>query len=155
MNKIKKIGIILTVVVLTFLLTGCGSKSVKTTKDFTALANSYNLSTQNVKESQYASDDSIKEGYVAYNNNWQVEFYVLDSVKTASSNFDTNVEIFKESKGSTSSYVELEGKNYNSYNLISNGQYMYICRVDNTFIYANVSEEYKDDVKSFIKEFGY
>ena len=43
MSKFKKIGIILTVVVLTFLLTGCGSKSVKTTKDFTALANSYNL----------------------------------------------------------------------------------------------------------------
>ena len=81
MSKFKKIGIILTVVVLTFLLTGCGSKSVKTTKDFTALANSYNLSTQNVKESQYASDDSIKEGYVAYNNNWQIEFYVLDTVK--------------------------------------------------------------------------
>lgn len=155
MNKIKKIGIILTVVVLTFLLTGCGTKSVKTTKDFTALANSYNLSTQNVKESQYSSDDSIKEGYVAYNNNWQIEFYVLDTVKTASSNYDTNVEIFNESKGNSSSYVEFEGKNYKSYSLSSNGQFMYICRVDNTFIYANVSEEYKDDVKAFIKEFGY
>ena len=155
MSKIKKIGIILTVVVMTFLLTGCGTKSVKTTKDFTALANSYNLSTQNVKESQYSSDDSIKEGYVAYNNNWQIEFYVLDTVKTASSNYDTNVEIFNESKGNSSSYVEFEGKNYKSYSLTSNGQFMYICRVDNTFIYANVSEEYKDDVKAFIKEFGY
>ena len=155
MSKIKKIGIILTVVVMTFLLTGCGTKSVKTTKDFTALANSYNLSTQNVKESQYSSDDSIKEGYVAYNNNWQIEYYVLDTVKTASSNYDTNVEIFNESKGNSSSYVEFEGKNYKSYSLTSNGQFMYICRVDNTFIYANVSEEYKDDVKAFIKEFGY
>ena len=155
MNKIKKIGIILTVVVMTFLLTGCGTKSVKTTKDFTALANSYDLSTQNVKESQYSSDNSIKEGYVAYNNNWQIEFYVLDTVKTASSNYDTNVEIFNESKGNSSSYVEFEGKNYKSYSLSSNGQFMYICRVDNTFIYANVSEEYKDDVKAFIKEFGY
>lgn len=155
MNKIKKIGIILTVVVLTFLLTGCGTKNVKTTKDFTALANSYDLSTQNVKESQYSSDNSIKEGYVAYNNNWQIEFYVLDTVKTASSNYDTNVEIFNESKGNSSSYVEFEGKNYKSYSLSSNGQFMYICRVDNTFIYANVSEEYKDDVKAFIKEFGY
>ena len=155
MSKFKKIGIILTVVVLTFLLTGCGSKSVKTTKDFTALANSYNLSTQNVKESQYSSDDSIKEGYVAYNNNWQIEFYVLDNESTASSNFDTNVKIFEDSKGNSSSYASVEGKNYEAYTLISNGQYMYICRVENTFIYANVSEEYKDDVKSFIKEFGY
>ena len=32
---------------------------------------------------------------------------------------------------------------------------MYICRVENTFIYANVSEEYKDDVNAFIKSFGY
>ena len=155
MKRLKKVGIILTIVVMTFLLTGCGTKNVKTANDFIALAEDSNLSTKNVKEGQYASDNTIKDGYVAYNNNWQIEFYVLDNESTASSNFDTNVKIFEDSKGNSSSYVSAEGKNYEAYTLISNGQYMYICRVENTFIYANVSEEYKDDVKSFIKEFGY
>lgn len=155
MKRLKKIGIILTVVIMTFLLTGCGTKTVKTTNDFIVLAENSDLSTKNVKESQYSSDDSIKEGYVAYNNNWQIEFYVLDNEGTASSNFDTNVKIFEESKGDSSTYVSLEGKNYESYSLVSNGQYMYICRVENTFIYANVSEEYQSDVKAFIKNFGY
>lgn len=155
MKRLKKIGIILTIVVMTFLLTGCGTKTVKTTDDFIALAEDSNLSTKNVKEGQYSSDNTITSGYIAYNNNWQIEFYVLDNESTASSNFDTNVKIFEDSKGNSSSYASVEGKNYEAYTLISNGQYMYICRVENTFIYANVSEEYKDDVKSFIKEFGY
>lgn len=155
MKKFKKIGIILTVILMTFMLTGCLKKTVKTTNDFVELAENSNLSTKNVKEGQYADDDTIKGAYVAYNNNWQIEFYVLDTVSTASSNFDTNVQIFEDSKGNSSSYVSTEGKNYESYNLISNGQYMYICRVENTFIYANVSEESKDDVKAFIKNFGY
>ena len=140
---------------MTFLLTGCGTKTVKTTDDFVALAEDSNLSTKNVKEGQYSSDNTITSGYIAYNNNWQIEFYVLDNESTASSNFDTNVKIFEDSKGNSSSYVSAEGKNYEAYTLISNGQYMYICRVENTFIYANVSEEYKDDVKAFIKSFGY
>ena len=155
MKRLKKVGIILTIVVMTFWLTGCGTKNVKTTNDFIALAEDSNLSTKNVKEGQYASDNTIKEGYVAYNNNWQIEFYVLDTEATASSNFDTNVKIFEDSKGNSSSYVSVEGKNYEAYTLTSNGQYMYICRVENTFIYANVSEEYKDDVNAFIKSFGY
>ena len=155
MKRFKKLGIILTIIVMTFLLTGCGTKTVKTTNDFIALAEDSNLSTKNIKEGQYASDDTIRDGYVAYNNNWQVEFYVLDTENTASSNFDTNVKIFEDSKGESSAYVSFEGKNYESYSLVSNGQYMYICRVENTFIYANVSEEYQDDVKAFIKSFGY
>ena len=97
---------------MTFLLTGCGTKTVKTTNDFVALAEDSNLSTKNVKEDQYSSDDTIKAGYVAYNNNWQIEFYVLDTESTASSNFDTNVKIFEDSKGESSAYVSLEGKNY-------------------------------------------
>jgi hypothetical protein len=155
MKRLKKVGIIFTIVVMAFLLTGCGTKNVKTANDFVALAEDSNLSTKNIKEGQYASDNTIKEGYVAYNNNWQIEFYVLDTEATASSNFDTNVKIFEDSKGNSSSYVSLEGKNYEAYSLISNGQYMYICRVENTFIYANVSEEYQKDVKAFIKNFGY
>ena len=32
---------------------------------------------------------------------------------------------------------------------------MYICRVDNTFLYLRVEDNYKDEAKSIIKKLGY
>ena len=47
------------------------------------------------------------------------------------------------------------GKNYETYELISNGYYMYVSRIDNTLIYAYNKIEYEKEVKQIIKELKY
>ena len=45
--------------------------------------------------------------------------------------------------------------NYSSYTLKTGGYYMYLSRVDNTFLYVKVKDTYQDSVKKMVKELGY
>ncbi len=46
-------------------------------------------------------------------------------------------------------------KNYSTYSLTTNGKYKYLSRIDNTLIYIDASDDYKDAIKDIIKELGY
>ena len=58
-------------------------------------------------------------------------------------------------------FVTLGGWNANALSsadvLVRNadGKYMYVCRVDNTLVYANVDSEYKDAAIALIQAIGY
>ncbi len=105
---------------------------------------------------QYASY-GIDEAYLAVkpNQEYQIEFYELSSISKAESMFESNKENFKDRAGSkrvTSSYGF---GNYDIYSLTSNGDFMYLCRIDNTLLYIDVDDSYKNEVKEIIDELEY
>lgn len=105
---------------------------------------------------QYAAY-GIDEAYLAVkpNQEYQIEFYELSSISKAESMFESNKEYFKDRAGSkrvTSSYGF---GNYDIYSLTSNGDFMYLCRIDNTLLYIDVEDTYKDEVKEIIDELDY
>lgn len=105
---------------------------------------------------QYAAY-GIDEAYLAVkpNQEYQIEFYELSSVSKAESMFESNKDYFKERAGSkrvTSSYGF---GNYDIYSLTSNGDFMYLCRIDNTLLYIDVDDSYKNEVKEIIDELDY
>ena len=69
--------------------------------------------------------------------------------------FETNRKSFENSKGSVSTEKSINLGNHSLYSVTSNGFYMYLSRIDNTLVYAKVSETYKDTVKDFINELKY
>ncbi len=154
----KKKGIVLKmffVTAIVLFLTGCGNKTVITNDDFIAKAQSNNYTITDVTE-EYSSFGNVKSGTVAQSSNdWQVEFYVLTDESNATSMFNTNKDAFESYKSNSSAESSVSMGNYTSYSLTSGGYYMYLCRVDNTLIYARVADTYKDTVKSFIKDLGY
>lgn len=150
----KKLSLIALLAMFVLLITGCGTKEVKTTDDFTALAESKDMEVVDVYQ-QFASAGIIKEATVARNDDWQVEFYVLTDDASAEGMYETNVGIFESRKGSSSSHSSVDMENYSSYALTSDGSYMYVIRVDNTVLYLDVEEEFKEDVQEFVEELGY
>ncbi len=105
---------------------------------------------------QYAIH-GIDKAYLAVeeDNAYQIEFYELSSVSKAESMFESNKDYFKDRAGSkrvTSSYGF---GNYDIYSLTSNGDFMYLCRIDNTLLYIDVEDIYKDEVKEIIDELDY
>lgn len=138
-----------------FALTGCGNKTSITTNEFTTKTKNKNYTITNVK-SQYASYEYIKEATVAKSEEgFQIEFYVLDNKENAMNMFETNQKDFESNKQDNSLETSTAVGNYQKYSLLSNGYYMYICRIDNTLIYARVNETYKNTVKDLIKDLGY
>lgn len=99
----------------------------------------------------------IDEAYVAIeeNRDYQIEFYELSSESKAKNMFETNKDYFEDGAGNSKITSSYSIGNYNIYSLTSNGNYQYLCRVDNTLLYIDVEDEYKDEVKDIIEELGY
>lgn len=150
----KKLSLIVVFVLFALTLTGCLNKSVKTTDDFIKLAEKKDMKITNAID-QFGYVDFIEEANVATADGWQVEFYVLSDVAEAEGMYETNVAKFEAKKANSSTETSSEMGNYDSYGLTTAGFYMYVARVENTIIYLDVEEEYKEEAKAFIEEFGY
>ena len=153
--NIKKILTVIVLVGCLFLLTGCGTKKKIDVERFTKVAKDKGYEIVDVSE-QYKAYPFIKSGTVSSSDkNWQVEFYVLEDEVAAKNMFNTNKSKFDKEKNGSKTYSEVNMKNYNTYTLKANGQYMYLSRVENTLIYCNVKSEYEKDAKELIKALGY
>ena len=151
----KKIFYSIICIVALFSLTACGNKTAITTDKFKTEASNEGYLVADVT-SQYSSYGYVNEATVARNNaGWQVEFYVLSGKEYATSMFNTNKATFETYKETGFTESTSSVGNYEKYSLTSGGYYMYLCRVDNTFLYLRVEENYKDDAKAFIKKLGY
>lgn len=107
--------------------------------------------------SQYEEYEYVKKVYIATkaDNKYQIEFYTLSDDEKAKYFYNTNKEIFEKSKSSATSQTSTQMKNYSKYTLNTDGKYKVISRINNTAIYINVDDEYKNIVKELLKEIGY
>ena len=106
--------------------------------------------------SQFAQyPNYISESYVAQKSGYQIEFYELTSEENAISMYNTNEAKFESQKTNAAIYTTVSIKNYATYSLTTNGKYKYLSRIDNTLVYIDVDESYKDIVKDIMKEIGY
>ena len=163
----KKPVIIITIIVAVVLVVDIimGAVFVKVLgKKKTAISASDFKSTMEDKDfyitdakSQFSGADYIEHVYVAVSEDYgyQVEFYEMTDEDDAVSFFNDNKEIFEDSKGSGSSETSTSLKNYSKYTLSTNGKYKVVSRIDNTVIFLNVDDEYKDEVKDLLNELGY
>lgn len=69
--------------------------------------------------------------------------------------YNTNQQKFESQKSNRSTSSTASMKNYSTYSLTTNGKYKYLSRIDNTLIYIDASDDYKDAIKDIIKELGY
>ena len=151
----RKIILGIVLVLSVFMLGGCFSKKAITTDEFKAQADKSGYQVSDVKN-QYEDFNTIKEATIAYNQEgFQVEFYVLTSNEDAISMFTTNKVDFESKKTDTNVETSASMKNYDTYSLTNNGEYSYLSRVENTFLYVNVKQELKDKVKDFVDKLGY
>jgi len=107
--------------------------------------------------SQFAQYRYVQKVYIAITNDrkYQIEFYTLSNDEGAIYFYNTNKTILENSKQGTTSETNAEFKNYCKYTLNNNGKYKAISRINNSVIYLNVEEQYKDSVKDLLKEIGY
>lgn len=103
---------------------------------------------------QYEGQD-VKQAYIATNGTWQIEFYEQNSEKSAKTSFDINKSNFEKIKNSTAVTTEKIVGNVSRYTQVSSGKFSVISRIDNTFIYLNVDERYKNEAQEILRDLGY
>ena len=160
MKKLKMIIVVSLCLVSVFVLSGCLNinlnKTSITAEDFKTKMEAKGYSIKDATN-QFSDYTYVKQVYLAINSDstFQIEFYELENESYAKNFFETNKTKFEESKGSSSAYSNVDIGNHSKYTQSSNGYFSVISRIDNTAIYVNVSDNYKDTVNSVLKDLGY
>lgn len=154
--KKKKITMAVVISILTlFILTGCGNKTAASIETFEQVSKEHGNEIIDITD-QFQSYENLEKVIISKNtDDWNVEFYILNSEDSASSMFNLNKETFEKEKKDISSQSSSSFGNYETYTLTTGDYYMHLCRVDNTFLYVKVNKENKDAVKKLIKDLGY
>ena len=158
----KKIVIIIISIIALLIIAGAGvfmflnkEKESITAREFKNIMEDKGYTIVNAKE-QFAEMDYIEKVYLALEyEEYQIEFYETSDDAGAIYLYNYNKALAEGQKKGTSVGTTLQGKNYSEYTLTMDGKYKYISRINNTMVYLNVEEEYKDEVKEIIKELGY
>jgi len=155
----RKLPAILTAIVLVLsmalTLTACQSTRTPISAEvFQQKAEAVGFVVQDISDT-FEETSGVNAVKIALKDNYQVEFYDVDSVQQARDAFAQNKEVFEGAKGNVSSYSSFTGNNYAYYIQTSAGNYSVISQIENTFIYVNAPDSVKKDAESFIKSLGY
>lgn len=153
-KKFLKVSLLLLLVCV--FVCGCGNKKAITVDQFNDKMTKNEYTMVDAKD-QFSQYDYVQDVYIAVDKTtkYQIEFYVLGSTENAASFVETNRKIFEDEKTSPNAETDIKAANYEKYTLSSNKKYKVLSRIDNTVIYVNVSDKYKDEVNKVLKELGY
>lgn len=154
----KKGILIITIIVLCFVVTGCGNdeKKVKNNEDFVSVAKKLGFQTKNSTDDQ--SDENKKmlsSAYIAVKGDLQIDFYIFKNTDIAKIAFFNGEKQFDNGKSNNYADNTKHGENYGYFYLDIKSRYGVVSRVGKTLLIADTTREYRDDVKEFVKEMGY
>lgn len=150
-----KISLLIISLISVFSFYGCNSKKTISASDFSQKVSQMGYTLEDVTN-QYTSNDNIKSVITAKaNEGYSILFFVFDDDISATGMFNSNKNSFESYKSKSAVQNSIKFVNYSSYELTSNGYYMYTCRIDNTLIYVKASDTYKENIKKLIKDIDY
>lgn len=154
----KKLKVILCLLLLVLILTGCKDKKALDKEEFSKkmAEKSYQVSDYLEKMDPQAKT-KIKSASlaIAKDKTHQFEFYELNDKDIATHMYNTNKNLFEKEKGPESASVGSSGENHANYRLKAKGKILYVSRIDNTVFYANIDEKYEDQLDEIIKLLNY
>ena len=159
MNKLVKV--LMCVTALTVFMVGCGSTDITpiTVSDFDEIAEAadYYVAHDTDLEKEYS--EIVNGVSIAMDNsllpNYQVDFFDFKNVESAQNAYVGNRDKVEALKGNVSTSSKLEVGNICTYQLTTNGTYYVVIQVENTLVYADVAEDYKDEVQALLESIGY
>lgn len=149
----KKIGRLFLIIGFSFILSGC-SKKVVTTDNFKNILKNEGMAIYDMT-SRMPSESNIKEATIgSKGDEWKVEYYIFEDLKSATSVYETNEEKFKTAKNTESTNSKYDD-NYAKFEVNTDENYMVVIRNKNSVLYTIVNKKYKDDLNKIIKKMDY
>jgi len=153
----KAIDLIVLLLVITLALTisACSMtkpKTVLTAEEFKTKMESAGMTVEDAT-GQF-DEETLELLLIAYNDDYQIEFYMMDTNANAEQAFAGNMQNFDSLSG-TKSTTTLNGSNFNYFSMTMGDRYAVVSRVENTFIYIDEETENKDAIKAIMDELGY
>jgi len=149
-----KVFLAILLAIAVFALAGCGSKTALTAEQFKSKMEAAGYE---VQDATYQYEGLVDQCFIAVKGNfeYQIEFYVVATESQAVGAYNQNKEQFQSKKSNASAETTKEVSNYGKYTLNTGGNYSVISRVDNTFIYIDASNDYRDEINKTLDSLGY
>ena len=150
MKKLLKSSLI---VLCILFLCACDSKEVKLEREFKDFFKDKDYTIVEVDDK--IDVKSILNAYAVIKNDgsYQIEYYIFSDERSAEVSYLSNKNNFNDNfDGKISDY---DGSNYSKLTMKTDTNYYIVERVENTLLYMNVENEYKDEVEELLKEMGY
>lgn len=154
MKNLKKYLIVVLLIGI-FTVTGCSSnKKALTVSEVKEKVENIGFKVIDSK-AKFNGTDYVTNALEIGNSNFYVEFIELNDVDTAKTLFQNNKEQIDGNRKGDFKNNSSSGNNYETYELISDGYYMYICRIDNTILYVDDKVEFESEMKQIVKALNY
>lgn len=161
MNKRKTIIIVIIIWIISASIIGVVALTSKSKTPISAIGFATTMSSKGYEivdaSKQFEQYEYVTNAYIARNNSssYQIEFYELSDDTIAKNFFIQNKTNFEKQKENTLAETNVNGKNYSKYTLSTGNKYKVLSRIDNTVIYLDVDNSYKEEVKNILGELGY
>ncbi len=163
MKKIRIIAALLLAVTVLGCFAGCGKeeinldKKVLTPDEFMDImvAEGYNIYDITAQTTDFTDIETV---YAATTGEelYQIEFIKMVDVEAAEALFTGNkvgLEQYKEANAYTD--YDLDLANFSTYKINVIGRYVVVSRVEDTLIFINAPEAFKDEIDRIVKVLGY
>lgn len=152
----KKVVAILLLVVMTLSLTAC-SKEVITADTFKEKAEDAGAKVYDeIIEDDNRYKNEIVKAYNAEHDDWSAVFYELSDEDDAEDMYYDYAHYLEDRVvGMSKSTGKVSGLNFERYTITADGEFNYVCYVDNTVLMISGDDENKDAVKDFADKLGY
>jgi uncharacterized protein YpmB len=135
-----------------FSLKNASEKVAITPEEFQTKIEAKGLETADVTDQL---NGQVEKGIIGGNSDFEIEFYKVAEEDQAIRAYNQNKGDFELEKVSASIETNIEIGNVSKYSLLSNGKFMVISRIQDTFIYVNASDQYKGQIEGILKDLGY
>jgi len=153
--KRKTIILLALLLIMTLTLSACSlmkPKTVLTPEEFKTKMETAGLTVEDATD-QF-NEETLELLLIAYNDDYQIEFYVMDTDANAEQAFAGNVQNFEELSG-VKSTTKTNGSNFNTFVMTLDDKYAIVSRVGNTFVYIDEQTEDRDAIRELMKTLGY
>ena len=156
MKKFKKILLFVVCFLFIILASGCSSKEAIEAEDFKVIMSGLEFTISDATD-EYVQNEYVTKVYVAVSSNeeYKIEFYEFSDGSSGLDFYNSIQTKFENSKTGSSVYSSVNLGNYSKYTLSTDGKYKVVSRIDNTAVYLDVDDVYKDEVKGILDNLGY
>lgn len=145
-------------IIVSLVITGCRKNSTRVATNLDLFSEAFSnegfIVTDNINS--YSGEDYITGAMIAKNSDGDgIEMVIYDTADRASNIQEQQIDSFGLLKGPASIENKDKGVNYYDYVIIANGYYMVSSRVDNTLIFAKVSDSNRDKIEGILDSMRY
>ena len=149
----KRTALITLLALAILLLAACGSRTALTSADFTTRMQNAGHTVEDI--TQLESLAGVETFLLADTGRFTVQFLIYEEESGARGIFNQVQRAMEDDRGSSRTYTQRNGSNFNRFTQRTDGRFEAIARVENTLLVIETTVELRNEAQAILDLLGY